>query len=110
MTEYLCDYCDSVFSSPLLVKKHQQKSCIGSIIQKDDMDEWKKIEYIESTSINPKKCQECGMVFIERGLDKRGKNWKDWKDWKEKNIKCVECQEKEKVLNCEWPHYVKKYH
>ena len=110
ITEYLCDYCDSVFISPLLVKMHQQKSCTGTTNEKDDRDEWRKIEYIEAMSISPTKCERCGMVFIERGLDKTGKEWKEWKEWKEKkrNIKCVECTEKESIK--EWSHYVKKYH
>lgn len=109
ITEYLCDYCDSIFSSPLLVKKHQQKSCIGTTTEKDELDQWKKIKYIESNSATPTKCEKCGMIFIERGLDKTGKDWKDWKEWKEHlNIKCIECKEKESVK--EWTNYVKKYH
>ena len=113
MSEYLCDYCDSVFSSPLLVKNHQKKSCIGTTTEKDEIDEWKKIKYIESISARQTTCQGCSMVFIETSFDKTGKNWKDWKDWKDwkekRNIKCIDCQEKEKY-SCEWPHYVKKYH
>jgi len=110
MTEYLCDYCDSVFLSPLLVKHHQQKSCIGTTTQKDEIDEWKKIKYIESISAQQTTCDTCGMVFIERGFDKTGKNWKDWKGKRNlKNIKCIHCQEKEKY-SCDWSHYVKKYH
>lgn len=107
MTEYLCDYCDSIFSSPLLVKKHQQKSCLGTTNEKDEVDQWKKIKYIESNSARPTTCEKCGMVFIERGLDKIGKDWKDWK--RHLHIKCIECKEKE-TYSCGWSHYVKKYH
>jgi len=114
ITEYLCDYCDSIFISPLLVKMHQQKSCLGTTTEKDEIDQWKKIKYIESNSTSPTKCERCGMVFIERGLDKTGKDWKEWKDWKDwkghLNIKCIECKEKESVYSCGWSNYVKKYH
>ena len=112
ITEYLCDYCDSIFKSPLVVKMHQQKSCIGTMTEKDDRDQWKKIKYIEYISSSPTKCDGCGMVFIETGLNKTGKDWKEWK--RPLNIKCIECKEKENVLkekyHCGWSHYVKKYH
>lgn len=125
ITEYLCDHCDSVFKSPLLVQQHQQKSCIGvTNKQKDDLDQWKKIKYIETmmaSTDNQTKCERCGIVFIERGLDKTVKDWKEWKEWKEKHnlkgIKCIGCQEDETVLKmvedghiCCQLHYVKKYH
>lgn len=109
ITEYLCDYCDSVFSSPLVVKNHQKKSCLGTTNEKDEIDQWKKIEYIELNSASPTKCEKCGMIFIERGFDKTGKDWKEWK--RPLNIKCIECKEKESVLySCGWTNYVKKYH
>lgn len=122
ITEYLCDYCDSVFPSPLLVQQHQQKSCLGvTSKQKDGRDEWKKIEYIEKNSANQTKCDRCGILFIERGLDKTVKDWKEWKEWKDKHnlkgIKCLGCQEEETVSKlvadghiCCRLQYVKKYH
>lgn len=121
ITEYLCDHCDSVFQSPLLVQLHQQKSCTGvTVKQKDELDEWKKIQYTESMSHNQTKCERCGVLFIERGFDKTV-NWEEWKEWKEKHnlkgVKCIGCQEEETVLKlvadghiCCQLHYVKKYH
>jgi hypothetical protein len=44
--EYLCDYCDSSFSSPLLVQNHKKKSCLGVTHVPDPENEKKKRDYM----------------------------------------------------------------
>ena len=95
ITEYLCDHCDSVFLSPLLVQQHQKKSCMGVIKKEDERDELKKFEYKERHSANPSRCNGCGMIFIEKGIQNIAvKDFNEFKDVKEKkDFKCWECNE-----------------
>ena len=108
-TEYLCDHCECVFQSPLLVQQHQKKSCTGVKNKKqDEREERKRLAYQEFRSANRKKCKDCGtdMFFVEMFEIK----------WIKGN-KCMTCQEEEHILQkieekevCCREHYVKKYH
>lgn len=92
ITEYLCDYCESVFRSPFFVRQHQKKSCMGVKIEKDHRDELKKIVYTEFYSRNPSKCEDCGIIFNFNDFsDNDFKDFDDWKDKKKKGLKCVKC-------------------
>jgi len=116
--EYLCDYCDSVFKSPLLVRNHQKKSCLGVNTEKDERDQWKKIKYLECLSSAQTTCDVCGIVFMEIGIEKTGKEWKEWNGQRMlKGVTCGPCKEQKTVYKmakagyiCCWQHYVKKYH
>ena len=95
ITEYLCDHCDSVFLSPLLVQQHQKKSCMGVIKkEEDERDELKKFEYKERHSANPSRCNGCGMIFIEKGIQNIAvKDFNEFKVKEKKDFKCWECNE-----------------
>ena len=87
LTEYLCDYCDSVFSSSYLVSGHQKWSCLGVPNAKNERDEQRKAVY---QKWGKKRCEDCR---VEMG-------WMTETECSSPTIeRCEACQEEERLAS-----------